>query len=80
VLWIHTQVPYSQHFLIFSTYEYFQQAGVLDYSRPVKLSSDKHSNLLDLPITYEENKLLRMQLQGLYSQPFIFFLTYELAQ
>ncbi len=53
---------------------------MLDYTRPEKLSSDKHFNLLDLPITYEENKLLRMQLQGLYSQPFIFFWTYELAQ
>jgi hypothetical protein len=45
-LLIQTLEPYSQHFIFFLTYEYFQQARVLDYTRPEKLTSDKHSNLL----------------------------------
>ncbi len=48
---------YLQWFIFFLAYEYFQQAGVLDYTRPENLASDKHFNLLDTFITDEENKL-----------------------
>ncbi len=50
--------PYSQHFIFFFTYEHFQQARVLDYTRPEKLASKKRSDLLGPLITYEENKAL----------------------
>ncbi len=38
--------PYSQNFIFFLTYECFQQAGELDHTRPEKLASNKHFNLL----------------------------------
>jgi hypothetical protein len=52
------QGPYSQHFIFFLTFKCFQQARVLNYTWPEKHDSDKHSNLLDPFITYEENKVL----------------------
>ncbi len=51
------QGTYFQHFLFFSSYEYFQQARVLYYTRPKKLASDKQSNLLDPFVSYEQNNV-----------------------
>jgi hypothetical protein len=44
-------------FLFFLTYEYLQQARALEYTRPETLASDKHSNLLGLFVTCEENNM-----------------------
>ncbi len=43
-----------KNFIFLLTYEYFQQAGVLDHNRPEKLSGDKHSNLLAHSILMKE--------------------------
>jgi hypothetical protein len=43
------------------------------------LVRDKHSSLSDPLISYEENKAMKMAL-GLYSQHYIFFVNYEIAQ
>ncbi len=40
----------------------------------------KHSSLLGEFISNEENEVLCMWYQGLYSQHFYFFVTYELDQ
>ncbi len=39
----------------------------------------KHSSLLGQFVSYEENEVLWIRPQGPYSQRFIFFITYELA-
>ncbi len=57
-LWKWPQVPDSQHFIFFLTYEYFQKARVLYYNRPEKLASGKHTNLLGPFVTYKENKVV----------------------
>ncbi len=49
---------HSQNFIFFLTYKYFQQARVFDYTWPEKQDSDKHSNLSEPFVTYEENKVL----------------------
>jgi hypothetical protein len=41
----------------FLLFKYYQEARVLDYTRPEKPTSDKHSNLLGPFLTYEENKV-----------------------
>ncbi len=56
-MWIRHLGPYSQHFIFFLTYEFFQQAIVLEYTRSEKLTSDKHSNLWNLFVTHEEDKV-----------------------
>ncbi len=38
---------YSQHLIFFVTYEWVQQAVVLQYTRMEKLARRKHSSLLD---------------------------------
>ncbi len=50
---------YPQHFIFFLTYEYFQQARELDYTRPENVSLTNPS-LVDQFATYEEiiNKVL----------------------
>jgi hypothetical protein len=48
----------SGHFIFVLTYEYFQKAKKIGYSRPEKLVSGKHTNLLDQFVTYKENKVL----------------------
>ncbi len=45
-----------------------------------RLGKYKPSSLSGLFISYEENEVLWIQPQGLYSQHFIFFVTYESAQ
>ncbi len=40
------------------------------------LQRDKHSSLLGQLVSYEENKVLWIESQGLYLQHRIFFLTY----
>jgi hypothetical protein len=45
-----------------------------------RLANDEDPSLLDLFVSYEENEMLWKGPQGQYSQHFIFFVTYELAQ
>ncbi len=45
-----------------------------------KFSSNKSSDFMGLLVSYEENEMLWMGHQGLYSQHFIFYITYESAQ
>ncbi len=52
------QGPYSEHSILFVSYEYFQQARVLDYTWPEKHPGDKHSNLSGPFVTCKENKVL----------------------
>jgi hypothetical protein len=68
VLWIWLQVSYSQHFIFLVTYHWTQQAIVLHYTRLKWLARDKRSCLLDPFVGYEENEVLWIQLQVLYSQ------------
>jgi hypothetical protein len=44
------------------------------------LVRDKHSSLLDLFVSYKENKVLLIWSFMPYSQNFIFIVTYEFAQ
>jgi hypothetical protein len=57
-----------------------QQDRVLHYSRLEILGKDTHPNLLDPFTSYAKNEVLWNALLGLYSQHFLFFVTYELAQ
>ncbi len=52
---------------------------MLHYTRLKSLARDKHSSLLGPCINYKENVVLWIQLLSLYSQHFIFFVTYEWA-
>jgi hypothetical protein len=45
-----------------------------------RLGREKHSSLLVALVSYEENKVLCTQIQGLYSQHFISLVTYEWVQ
>jgi hypothetical protein len=47
-----------QNTIFFVIYKCAQQARVLDYTRPERLVSDKHSNLLGPFIGYDEKKML----------------------
>ncbi len=58
VLWKWLPQPYSQNFIFFVSYKYFQKARVLDYTHPEKLASDKQSNILGPFASYEENEVL----------------------
>ncbi len=49
---------YSQHFIFFVTYEQSQLVRILHYIKLERFASDKRSNLLDLFLRYEENKVL----------------------
>jgi hypothetical protein len=46
---------YSQSFIFFVALQYFQQARVLDHTRPEKFAIDKPSNLLGPFLSYKEN-------------------------
>jgi hypothetical protein len=72
--------PYSQHFIFFITYEWAQQARMLDYTWLEKLARDKHYSFLGLFISCNENGILCIWDLGTYSQHFIFFVTYDWAQ
>ncbi len=74
VVQIQFQGPCSQHFIFFLIYEWAQYARVLHHTRLERLASEKHSSLLCPLLSYEENKKLKIQSQGRYSQHFIFFL------
>jgi hypothetical protein len=52
------QEQYSQHFIFFLTYEHFEEARLLYYTRPEKLAIDKQSSLLGPFISYKENEML----------------------
>ncbi len=80
VLWKWPQELYSQYFVSFVTDESTQLAIVLHKTMLERLASNKHSNLSGLFISYEESKVLWKRPQGLYSQHFVFFVTYESAQ
>jgi hypothetical protein len=73
------QGMYSQHFIFFITYK-LAQSRVLDHNRLDMRVWDKHSSLFDSFVSYKENEVMWMRPQGTYSQHFIFFVTYELAQ
>ncbi len=62
------------------TCEWSQKARVLHYARLERLARDKHSTLLGPLISFEEIKVSWVWPLGLYSQCFIFYLTYELSQ
>jgi hypothetical protein len=72
--------PYSQHFIFFVSFESAQQARLLYNINLERLASDKQSNLLGQSVSYKENEVLWIQPLGLYSQLFIFFVTYKLDQ
>jgi hypothetical protein len=74
------QGPYSQHFIFFVTYEFAQWAWVLHCTRLERLAMDKQSSLLVPLVSYKEYKVLWIRHQWLYSQHFIFSVTYEFAQ
>ncbi len=80
VMWICVQWLYTQHFIFFVTLKYTQQVRVLLYTRLKKLAKDKHSSILRPFMSYEENIVLWIWLDGLYSQQFIFFITFKWAQ
>jgi hypothetical protein len=61
VLRIRPQGPYSQHVSFSASYKWAELSIVLHYTRLKRLSSDKH--LLGPFVTYEENKVLRIQTQ-----------------
>jgi hypothetical protein len=54
-------MSYSQHFIVFVTYEWSQYARVLHYTKMEMLLRDKYSNLLGPFIRYAENKVLPTQ-------------------
>ncbi len=49
------EVLYLQHFY-FLLFKYYQEARMLDYTRPEKLVSDQHSNLLGTFSCCDENE------------------------
>jgi len=53
-----TQGQYSQPFIFFVTYESAQKDRVLHYTREESFAREKHSRLLELLTSYEENKVL----------------------
>ncbi len=53
---------------------------MLHNSKLERLTSNKHYNLMGLLLSYEENEVLWIRLQGPYSQHLIFFLMYESTQ
>ncbi len=50
--------PYSQHFVFFVTYESAQYTTVFHKTRLLRLSSNKHTNLLGLFVSYDGNEVL----------------------
>ncbi len=58
--------PYSQHIIFLLTYDYFQQARVLDYIRLEKFDSDQHSSLTGPFVTFEENKVFWIRPNSLF--------------
>ncbi len=62
------------------TYKKAQQDRVLHYSRLEIRGKDKHPSLLDPFGSYAKNEVSWNALLGPYSQHFILFVTYELAQ
>jgi hypothetical protein len=77
-MWL--QVLYSQHLIFSVTYKWAQLVRVLlHYTGLGGLARDKQSSLLDQFTSYEENKVIQMLLQVLYSQHLIFSVTYEWA-
>ncbi len=80
VLWIQLQGLYSQHFILFVTYKWAQKAWAFVLGKPFQITVMQCSNLLSLLVGYKENEVLWIQLQGLYSQHFILFVTYKWAQ
>ncbi len=70
---------YLQPYIFIVTYEWALQVEVLHYTRLEGLTRGKHSNLLSLFISYDENKVLWKWHMGQYSQHFIFIVTYEWA-
>ncbi len=52
------QGPYSQHFIFFVTYELAIITTVLHYTKLERLAMDKHSSLLGIFVSYEENEVL----------------------
>jgi hypothetical protein len=72
--------PYTQHFIFFVTYELAQYDWVSYYISTDEIVMDKNSSFLDSFVSYEEIDVLWIQSLGSYSQHFIFFITYKLAQ
>jgi hypothetical protein len=50
--------PYSQHFILFVTYELAQKARVLHYNKLERLANDKHFFSKGPFVSYEENGVL----------------------
>jgi hypothetical protein len=61
--------PFSQRFIFFITYEWYQYARVLNYTKLERLASDKHFSLLGPFISYKENEVFLIDLRGL-TQPY----------
>ncbi len=52
------QGPYSQHFNLYVTYEWAQQARKLHYTRLERVARDRYSRFLGPFVSYEEKNVL----------------------
>jgi hypothetical protein len=67
--------PYSQHFSSVVTYELDQSFRVFATTKPFQPFVMKHFSLVDPFVSYDENELLWIWTQGLYSQHFFLVIT-----
>jgi hypothetical protein len=64
VLRIWSQEPNSQHFSFFVTYKCGSQARVIQFTKPERLATDKHSSVLDPLTSFKGNEVLLIYLQA----------------
>jgi hypothetical protein len=67
-------------FMFFITSELAQKPRLFVPGKPLQPSVMEHSSVLGPFISYKENEVLWILPQELYSQLFMFFITYEWAQ
>jgi hypothetical protein len=72
--------PYEEHFIFYVTYEWPQQARMLDPGKPFQPSVMKHSCILCPFVSSKENEVLGIRSLGSYAEHFIFYVTYKWAQ
>ncbi len=70
---------YSQLLIFFVTYERAEEARVLDYTRLERFSSNKHSFFIGTIHKFRRKWSVVNMVKALYSQPVIFFVTYDWA-
>ncbi len=59
--WPRNQGLHWQHFILFITYEWIEEAGVLHFTRLESLVRNKHSSLLGSCTSYKDNEVLRIR-------------------